>query len=71
MQVLTEAPKTPQRCCATGFLQPYTVETWTQWRNKFQAQSGTTYVSQSGKQMNAGRGNGVIQVGGRMEEFRA
>ena len=37
---------------------------WTQWRNKFQAQSGTTYVSQSGTQMNAGRGNGVIQEGG-------
>ena len=46
MQVLTEATKTPQRCYATGFLQPYTAETWTQWRNKFQAQSGTTYVSQ-------------------------
>ena len=27
MQVLTEATKTPQRCYATGFLQPYTVDT--------------------------------------------
>ena len=38
--------------------------------DKFQAQTGTTYVSQSGKQKNTGRGIGVIVVGGRMEEFR-
>ena len=70
MQVLTEATKTPQRCYATGYLLPYTAETWTQWRNKFQAQTGTTYFSQSGKQKNAGKGNGVVEVGGKMEEFR-
>ena len=70
MQVLTEATKTPQRCYATGYLLPYTAETWTQWRNKFQAQTGTTYVSQCGKQKNAGKGNGVVEVGGKMEEFR-
>ena len=58
------------RCYATGCLFPYAAETLVQWRNKFQAQTGTTYVSQSGKQKNAGRGNGVIVVGGRMEEFR-
>jgi len=69
-QVSVETTEAPQRLYTTGYLFPYTAETWTKWRNKFQAQTGTTYVSQSGKQKNTGRGIGVIVVGGRMEEYR-
>ena len=41
-----------------------------EWRNRFQAQMHTTYVTQCGLRRNDGKEKGVILVDGKMHEFK-
>ena len=69
MKMLANTISTPQSCYATGYLFPYTMESWKHWQIKFQSQTGTMYVTQSGTQKNTGGTKNVIRVEGRLEEF--